>query len=201
MKKLIALLFVFGFIVFSAPQVHASVLSDALLKIQNLQKEVEKLKTQIGAAVYSSRYNSYLGGTSSGTTPGSTSGTNTDCQSGEIFSYSTGQRCPIAPVVIPTPIISSITVLTPNGGEVYYLGDGNSFTKQIKLVSSKIGTHSIYLVENPSINNLGSKFFLSSTVGSVNPINGIDTSTTSLATGLINPGQYYVMSEWKSSDG
>jgi len=57
MKKLLLGLFIFSFLAVGA-QVHASALSDALLKIQNLTKEVSQLKTKLGASVsgYSTSY-------------------------------------------------------------------------------------------------------------------------------------------------
>jgi len=48
MKKLLAGLFIFGFLAIGA-QAHASVLSDALLKITSLQSELSQLKTKLGA--------------------------------------------------------------------------------------------------------------------------------------------------------
>ena len=361
MKKLIIGLFALV-LLFVGTQAHASLYSDALLKIENLKKEVLQLKDQLGSAVYSSRYNNYLGGTSSSPTSGSTT---VDCQFGEIFSYSTGQKCPKAPVVPSTPFIPStpvipstpfipstptitpsitvlspnggevyqagqqitvkwkgpnvvgdnvfigmqgragfnmndafrkmtdvqvpntgsavytlpdaslfypsggliynkpvyyiavytangiqdvsddwftiksatvvdtgcqsgakfsyttgqvcpksvtptntipsITVLSPNGGEVYYLGESNTYLEKIKIVSSKIGTFSTYLVENPSINDTGFKYFMGSQ-GQLNaafnkPEDYIASSVGGFTSGLIKAGQYYVMAEWKSNDG
>ncbi|MFA6999533.1 MAG: hypothetical protein WC241_00265 [Candidatus Paceibacterota bacterium] len=54
MKKLLIGLFIFGFIAISAPQVHASLYSDALLKIQNLTKEISQLKIKLKASVLGS---------------------------------------------------------------------------------------------------------------------------------------------------
>ena len=52
MKKLLAGLFVFGFLFAGIGQVHASVLSDALLKIENLQKELSSLKASLKGSSY-----------------------------------------------------------------------------------------------------------------------------------------------------
>lgn len=65
MKKYLISLFVLGIFAFSF-QAHASVLSDALLKIENLTKELTELKSQLGASVGGV----FLSGTSTGdTTP------------------------------------------------------------------------------------------------------------------------------------
>jgi len=50
MKKLLAGLFIFGFLAIGVQVTHASVLSDALLKISSLQSELSQLKTKLGAA-------------------------------------------------------------------------------------------------------------------------------------------------------
>lgn len=104
-----------------------------------------------------------------------------------------------------TPTNYSVIVLSPNGEEVYYLGDNNSLPNKIKIISSKIGSINVFLVENPYISNPGSKIFLNSSRG-VNaaffkPQDYIDSSTTGLGSGMIKPGKYYIMAEWKSDDG
>ncbi|MFA6999554.1 MAG: Ser-Thr-rich GPI-anchored membrane family protein [Candidatus Paceibacterota bacterium] len=114
MKKLIVGLFIFGFIAISAPQVHASILSDALLKIQNLQKEVSSLKSKLGA--YALGYTPSYTNLDSSTSLNSSSGTgsvtvNDGCANGAIYSYTTGAKCPnvaapITPTTDPTPRIS-----------------------------------------------------------------------------------------------
>ena len=50
MKKILLGLFIFGFLVLGS-QAHASVLSDALLRIDSLTKELAQLKAKLGAAV------------------------------------------------------------------------------------------------------------------------------------------------------
>ncbi|HAE36538.1 MAG: hypothetical protein UR85_C0007G0051 [Candidatus Nomurabacteria bacterium GW2011_GWF2_35_66] len=51
MKKLLVGLFIFGFLFVEVGQVQASVLSDALLKIKNLQKEIFQLKSSLKGSV------------------------------------------------------------------------------------------------------------------------------------------------------
>ncbi|HAQ02456.1 TPA: hypothetical protein DEP30_02075 [Candidatus Nomurabacteria bacterium] len=51
MKKLLVGLFIFGFLSVGIGQVHASVLSDTLLKIQNLQREIASLKISLKGSV------------------------------------------------------------------------------------------------------------------------------------------------------
>ncbi|MFA6393046.1 MAG: Ig-like domain-containing protein [Candidatus Paceibacterota bacterium] len=114
MKKLLIGLFIFGFLAVSAPQVHASILSDALLKIQNLQKEVSSLKSKLGAYAlgYTPSYTNLDSSTSLNSSSGTGSVTVDDsCASGAIYSNITGAKCPnvaapITPTTDGTPRIS-----------------------------------------------------------------------------------------------
>ncbi len=54
MKKLLAGLFIFGFFAIGVQVTHASILSDALSKIDSLQKELMQLKANLGASALAS---------------------------------------------------------------------------------------------------------------------------------------------------
>lgn len=103
----------------------------------------------------------------------------------------------------------SIQVLSPNGGETYYLGgvvNGmavNQLPEKAKINSNKIGSIEFSLVDNASVSNPGNQYPLTS-AGGFNPlINNISSSTTGLITGYppYRTGQYYLMAKWKSNDG
>jgi hypothetical protein len=99
------------------------------------------------------------------------------------------------------PISPTIKILSPNGGEKYYFG--NTLSYKFKVQSSKIGTVTISIVDNPSIDNTGHSYTLSKLQG-VNPsISAIGEAGNTLRkeNPPFNTGRYYLMTEWKSDDG
>ncbi|KKQ34684.1 MAG: hypothetical protein US50_C0040G0011, partial [Candidatus Nomurabacteria bacterium GW2011_GWB1_37_5] len=110
---------------------------------------------------------------------------------------------PVTPVKISS---GDVTVNFPNGGETYYFGTlptGNPLSMKAQVNSSKIGTFGVYLVDNPSTTNPGNKYPMSVAGGFNATINNIHSFSVGLINGYppYNPGQYYMMAEWKSDDG
>jgi len=152
MKKILMSLFVLGLFAFSF-QAHASVLSDALLKIESLTKELANLKADLEAAA--AGYGATFGG---GTRTTSTTSTSTSSKT-------------------TTP---KITVLSPNGGESYKAGDKITVKwKSENITSSKNLTIEILNPELNVNNGGGWKTILNSTPNDSFEIITLDKSLVS----------------------